>query len=99
MNLLEIIREHPTINITVKGSDLLEFAETIANQAAKNALAQNQEKLYTRDEVMEKFGVCSATLWRWNKSGIIQGKKIGRRHYYTEKEILQLLSNQQSNNF
>lgn len=92
MNLNEIIKENPSINITVNASDLKEFGQHIASQIAQEVLNNHEEKVYTRNEVIEKFNVCSATLWRWDKLGIIQGKKIGNRRFYPESEIKRLLS-------
>ena len=50
--------------------------------------------MYSKEEVAEKFNVSSTTLWRWNKQGIITskkiGKKIGKKIYYPENEIIRL---------
>lgn len=92
MTLKELIQENPSINLTVNAGDLMEFGQNIANEAAKTILNKHDEKLYTRNEVIEKFQVCSATLWRWDKLGLINGKKIGNRRYYPESEIKRLTS-------
>jgi len=93
MNLSDLIKENPTINLTINGSDLLQFGQDIANHAAKKALSDNQEVLYTRSEAMNKFAICSATLWRWDTLGLIKGKKIGHRKYYADSDIKLLLAN------
>jgi hypothetical protein len=92
MELTKIIQEHPEINITVKGSDLLNYGLTIAKETAKEIIDKKEEKLYTRTEIMDKFDVCSTTLWRWDKLGIITSKKIGNRKYYPESQIISLIS-------
>ena len=92
MDLKNIFKENPDINITVKAIDLLNFGENIAKQTAQTVLNNHDEKVYTRVEVMEKFDICSATLWRWNKMGLITGKKLGNRLYYRESEIKRILS-------
>ena len=92
MNINKIIEENPNINLTVNVCDLLKFGQTIADQTAQTILNNHDEKVFTRNEVIEKFNVCSATLWRWDKLGLIQGKKIGNRKYYPESEIKRLLS-------
>ena len=71
------------IHIALTAKELREFGENIANEVIKNYSL----KVYTRDEVIEKFNVCSATLWRWDKEGFIQSKKISGRRYYTEADI------------
>ena len=49
-------------------------------------------ELFARQEVIDKFNICSATLWRWDKLGLLEGKKIGRRLFYPESEIKRVLN-------
>jgi hypothetical protein len=90
MLLNKLIQENPEINITVKAADLLQFGESIANTALKAFLQKHDEKVYSRQQVIDKFGICSATLWRWTRLGLIQSKKIGNRIFYPESEIKRL---------
>lgn len=92
MDIENLIKENPSINITVNAGDLLAFGQIIATQTANSILEKHDEKVYSREEVMEKFQICSATLWRWNRLGLIQSKKIGRRQFYSESEIKQLMN-------
>ncbi len=92
MDVEKIIKENPGINITINAGDLMEFGQSIASLTAQTVLNNHDEKVFTRDEVIEKFNICSATLWRWDKLGLIEGKKIGNRRYYPESEIKRLTS-------
>lgn len=92
MTIENLIKENPGINLTVNASDLLVFAQNIANQTAKTILEKHDEKVYSRQQVIEKFGICSATLWRWEKLNLIESKKIGNRVFYPESEIKRLTS-------
>ena len=51
--------------------ELLEFAQTVAANVVGNqpvpAPETKEEKYLSRTEVMEIFGISSATLWRWSK--------------------------------
>ncbi|MBT6685758.1 MAG: helix-turn-helix domain-containing protein [Bacteroidetes bacterium] len=87
MLLNEFIKENPTINVTVSGEDLLIFGKEIASKTASEILDKKEEKLYTPKEIEEKFGVCTTTVWRWRKLGILESKKIGNRVYFTESSI------------
>lgn len=91
MDLNKIIKENPNINITVNASDLQEFGQSIASMTAKSILENQKEKIYSRSEVIDKFQVCSATLWRWDKMGLIKGRKVGNRRYYSESEIQRIM--------
>lgn len=92
MTIENLIKENPGINLTVKAGELLEFGQNIADRAVKTFLQKHDEKVYTRNEVIEKFKICSATLWRWDKLNLIESKKIGNRVYYSESEIKRLTS-------
>jgi hypothetical protein len=92
MDVKKIIKENPGINLTINAGDLMEFGQSIASLTAQTVLNNHDEKVFTRNEVIEKFNICSATLWRWDKLGLIQGKKIGNRRYYSESEIKRLTS-------
>ena len=92
MYLEQFIQENSNVSITVKGGELLLLGQSIADRAVKKYIEQHDEKAYTRQEVIEKFNICSATLWRWDKLGLIEGKKIGRRLYYPESEIKRVMN-------
>jgi hypothetical protein len=90
MTLEQLIKENPDLNLTVKAGELFEFGQTIANNTVKTFLQKHDEKVYSRNDVIEKFKICSATLWRWEKMGLIECKKIGNRSFYPESEIKRL---------
>ena len=92
MKIEEMVKDHQNISITVDVSALMEFGDGIASRVVKKMLANLEEKLNTRAEVIKRFDICSATLWRWDKMGLIHGKKIGNRRYYPESEIKRLTS-------
>jgi hypothetical protein len=92
MYLENFIKENPEINVTIKGIELIDFGNTIADRAVKKYIDQHDEKAYTRQDVINKFQVCSATLWRWEKMGLLKGKKIGRRLFYPESEIKRVMN-------
>jgi predicted DNA-binding transcriptional regulator AlpA len=92
MLLEQMIKENPGINLTVKAGELMEFGQQIADRAVKTFLQKHDEKVYNRKEVVEKFGICETTLWRWDKMGLIESKKIGNRVFYPESEIKRLTS-------
>jgi hypothetical protein len=94
MYLGQIIKESPGINLTVKAGELLEFGQSIADRAVKTFLEKKDEKVYSRQQVIEKFGICSASLWRWQKLGLIESKKIGNRVFFFESEIKRLTTSQ-----
>ena len=91
MYLKNLITENPGINITIQAGELFEFGQQIAYQTAKTILARDEVKVYTRGEVIKKFNICAASLWRWEKMGLIKSQKIGGRVYYSESEVKNLM--------
>ncbi len=90
-NLEQIIEAYPDVNITVKGSDLMAFGQYIATKTASAILEKQQEKLYTRKEVLEKFQISAATLCRWYNHGEINKIRVGGRIMYSETEIQRII--------
>lgn len=91
MDIERIIKEYPDITLSVKVGDLLDFGQSIATNAVKTFIEQHDEKIFSRTELIEKFKICSATLWRWEKLKLITSKKIGNRSFYSESDIKKLM--------
>jgi predicted DNA-binding transcriptional regulator AlpA len=91
MDLQTLIKEFPEVNITVNSKDLLEFAEIIATQTAEKILSNKTEKVFTREEVIQRFKISNATLYRWTKYGLLKSNTIGQRVFYSESEIEKLI--------
>jgi hypothetical protein len=92
MKTSEIIKEFPDLSISIKAADLKSFGEEIASNAIKTFIERKDERIYNRNEVIDKFRICSATLWRWEKHGLIESRKIGNRSFYPESEIKRLMN-------
>lgn len=83
-------------NVTIKYQDLLSLTDSIVERildeivpaAGENAV----ERLMTKQEVMEKFGVCHTTLHNWNKSGVLVPVKVGRKIHYRQGDVQELLA-------
>lgn len=92
MILENLIKENPTLNLTVKANELMAFGESIADKTANVILANKEDKIFSRKQVIEKFGICSTTLWRWEKYNLIEKVKVGNRIFFTESEIKRVLT-------
>lgn len=86
----DLIKEGSQVTFNVSLESLKEFGRTIANEL-KGELAAREPKLYTRTELKEKLGICDTTLWNYEKHGLINGKKIGNRKYFSESEVERLM--------
>ncbi len=91
MDIKSLLESNPNISLTVSGTDLLAFGYTIADHSVKKFIESKDEKVFTREEVIAKFEITPATLWRWTKHKIIHSKRVGGRVYYPESEINRLI--------
>lgn len=83
-------------NITIKYSDLVllgdRLVERILDEVCTVAADNAVEKLLTKAEVMEKFGVCHTTLYNWDKTGVLVPVKVGRKIHYRLGDVQALLA-------
>lgn len=87
MDIHDIIEKHPEISITVTAQDLQEFGQNVAAKTAAAILEKSEDKLFTRQEVIRQLGVSSATLWRWDRLGILKAKRIGNKVFYSGNSL------------
>lgn len=92
MDISKLIHENPGVNITVSGTDLLRFANDLATNTAREVMERRTEKYFTKPELKEILGNPSdATLWRWEKKGLLHGKLISGKKYYSETDIKNMM--------
>lgn len=89
-NLIEVAKQNPDLIVTLKLGELLEFGQSIANTVIESQPApepaKKEDKWLTRQEVMEIFGISSATLWRWSRDYLVP-EKIGNNVRYRMSDI------------
>ena len=59
--------------------------------------AAKKERMLTKTEVKELFGVCDATLWHWANKGILKPVKTGNKIMYPEYEVRKALGQRNIN--
>ena len=63
------------------------------NNADEKFPISNEERFITREEAAKLLHVDFTTLWRWNKTGLLQAKKVGpRRVMYKYSDVLRKLN-------
>ncbi len=95
VNLIEVAQQNPDLIVSLKLGELLEFGQTIANAVIEAhpepEPVQAEEKWLTRNEVIEIFGISSATLWRWKKCGYLVPSRVGSMDRYSMTSINEIL--------
>jgi len=67
----------------------------IINEIIDERFAEKKEdELVSIKKVMEMLGVTDATLWRWDKMGILKKVRIGNRVYYRRSDIIRIADGQ-----
>ena len=93
---LSILKTNPELakdlNLTIKGNDLLNFADTLIKETTAEVeerikAQENGKKLLTRKEVCAMLGVTLPTLWRWEKKNILVPLKIGNKVCYRLSDV------------
>ncbi len=94
-NLIELVRECPSLQITITLGELVE-ANNLLIAEAKRELEQiitdqNTETYPSREKVMELLGISETTLWRWNKIGYLVPINIGGKRRYKMSDVRRIL--------
>ena len=101
-DLLDILNEgRAHVKVEMSAEDLKAFSEDLIRRA-KDELgsmveAAKKERMLTKTEVKELFGVCDATLWHWANKGILKPVKTGHKIMYPEYEVRKALGQRNIN--
>lgn len=68
-----------------------DLREVLLEIIEKYMTKQKDEELLPLKKVMEMLGVVDATLWRWDKMGLLKKVSIGGRVYYRRSDIEKLM--------
>ena len=95
MNIIELSKQCPNMNITLTVGDLVEAINYCVN-ATRKALEQqitdaNTETYPSIGKVAEMLGVNKSTLWRWQKEGYLMPVEIGGKRRYKMSDIKRIL--------
>lgn len=103
MDLIELAKACPDLNVTVRLSDLLEANERIARKIRKEAETEveRRQRSWDGDVLIKKEeariqllgGVNPATLWRWEQKCYLTPVKIGGSVFYQKSEIDRIVKN------
>ena len=98
LNLIESGQSN--LVVQVRGEDLLKFTQDLIARSAEQErirIASNDDgsHLLTKEKVMNLLGVCSATLWQWEKKNYLIPVKAGRKVMYRKGDVDRILISKQ----
>jgi excisionase family DNA binding protein len=97
-NLVELAKQCPDLNLTVKAGELLEMVEYCV-QTTRRDLEQlitdsNTETYLSIDQVAKMLSVDKTTLWRWKRQGYLVPIEVGGKRRYKMSDIKKILGGQ-----
>ena len=85
------MEKYNQIQYVIGKDDLKEVINEIIDERFAE---KKQDGLISTKKVMEMLGVTDATLWRWDKQGILKKVRIGNRVYYRRSDIMRITDGQ-----
>jgi len=95
MTIEEILNSGANITLTIKSTDLKEFADCLVKRTAgtiKESFIKQDEDYLTVHEASKLLHVDKSTLWRWAKNGYLSPIEIGGRRLYRKSDVDVLLN-------
>ena len=93
MNISELIKNGASnVMLSVTPADLQEFALEIVRQCRSvPAEKENDESYLSRKETLARLRCSDASLWRWQKEGVLVPVKVGAMSLYRLSDVRRLL--------
>lgn len=101
-NLIELARECPDINVTVRLGDLVDAFRTMVSEVREEMEMKTAEdltdRLVRREDTASILGVNLSTLWRWEKEGYLHPVRVGRSVRYRYSDIARMAGEKRKTN-
>ena len=95
MDLMELAKQCPDVNVTIRLGDLLEANEhlvALARTELEQLITDAHTETYpSREKVAEILGVNVVTLNRWEKRNYLMPIRVGRSVRYRMSDVKKLL--------
>lgn len=100
MDLYSMIEAGGRMKFEVTAEDLVAFADRLIAKAqeakalelAHQQEANNKETWITAKEVSKMCGVCSTTLWQWERKGYLVPAHVGSHKRYALTDVKKILT-------
>ena len=99
MNMEDILNSGANVTLTIKSTDLKEFAEHLVKKTVRSirdSFIRPEEDYLTIKEASQSLHTDKSTLWRWHKIGYLCRLEIGGKRLYRKSDVDAIL--QKENN-
>ncbi len=94
-NVIDLARQCPDLNITVKLGDLIELVDYSVKKSRQELerliTDANTETYPGVDQVSKILDVNKTTLWRWQKQGYLVPIEVGGKRRYKMSDVKRIL--------
>lgn len=91
LDLIQISKYLPDMNVTVKVSDLLEMAQFCVQDTIKQFADTNTETYLSAAKVAKMLDISESTISRWGKRNYLLPIKVGGKRRYRRSDVERLL--------
>lgn len=71
-----------------------QIADAVAAKLKATPAGEQANDILTQQEACKLMNICKGTLISWQNKGIISVRKVGRRAYYSRKQLLSVNLNE-----
>ena len=94
-NVIELAKQCPDVNITLKAGELIECIDYCVNKTRKeleqHITDANTETYPSAEQVSKILDVDKSTLWRWRKQGYLIPIEVGGKRRYRMSDVKKIL--------
>lgn len=90
MNMEDILNSGANVTLTIKSTDLKEFAEHLVKKTVRSirdSFIRPEEDYLTIKEASQILHTDKSTLWRWHKIGYLCRLEIGGKRLYRKSDV------------
>jgi len=95
LNLMQLAKECPSLNLTIKAGELLEMVEycvlTTRKELEQQITDANTETYPSPNQVAKILDVDKSTLFRWRRKGYLLPISIGGKVRYKMSDVKRIL--------
>lgn len=62
------------------------YAE-MREEEVKTSVENNPEEWLNKEQVKNLLGVCSSTIWKWEKDGYLKAQRFGKKVRYLKSDV------------
>ncbi len=84
---MSLVSENNPLLVTLTVNELTTIIEEAVDKKVKQLLPKPEPKFYSATELASKFGVTRQTINRYEKTGLIKGKRWGHIKRYEEIDV------------